>query len=53
MHQPAPLAAASDWLRFYERLWSDRFAALDTLIERQNPGAAPPPAQNEKKGLAK
>lgn len=31
--EPAPLAAANEWLRFYERLWTDQFDALDALLK--------------------
>jgi DNA-binding transcriptional ArsR family regulator len=31
---PAPLAAAHDWLAFYERFWSDRLCALETLVSQ-------------------
>ncbi len=48
--EPSPLAAADDWLRFYERLWTDQFDALDVLLTAQNQAAAPPPAQTVKKG---
>jgi DNA-binding transcriptional ArsR family regulator len=29
---PAPLAAARDWLRFYERFWNERLDALQALL---------------------
>lgn len=29
-----PLASAADWLRFYERFWSDRLDALEDLLTR-------------------
>ena len=29
---PQPLAEADDWLRSYERLWTQRLAALETLL---------------------
>ncbi|HST54298.1 MAG TPA: metalloregulator ArsR/SmtB family transcription factor [Solirubrobacteraceae bacterium] len=29
---PAPLASASDWLRFYERHWTERLDALEELF---------------------
>lgn len=29
---PTPLRAAGDWLRYYERFWSERLDALDDLI---------------------
>ncbi|UEM19284.1 metalloregulator ArsR/SmtB family transcription factor [Skermanella mucosa] len=31
--QPAPLAAAQDWIRFYERFWTGRLDALETLLK--------------------
>jgi DNA-binding transcriptional ArsR family regulator len=30
---PAPLASASAWLRFYEHFWNDRLGALQALLE--------------------
>ncbi|HEY3613294.1 MAG TPA: metalloregulator ArsR/SmtB family transcription factor [Gaiellales bacterium] len=30
--QPAPLASAADWLAFYERFWSERLDALESLF---------------------
>jgi DNA-binding transcriptional ArsR family regulator len=30
--EPAPLASASDWLRFYERHWRERLDALEALF---------------------
>jgi DNA-binding transcriptional ArsR family regulator len=38
--EPAPLAAADGWLRFYERFWSDRFDALDALLREPEGGSA-------------
>jgi DNA-binding transcriptional ArsR family regulator len=32
-----PLASAVDWLRFYERFWSERLDALDTLFADNPP----------------
>jgi DNA-binding transcriptional ArsR family regulator len=29
---PAPLRAAGDWLRYYERFWAERLGALDDLM---------------------
>jgi DNA-binding transcriptional ArsR family regulator len=34
--EPAPLAAASEWLRFYERFWTDQFDALDAMLKAEN-----------------
>ena len=43
--EPAPLLAASDWLRFYERLWSEQFDTLDALLSAE---AEPtPPTLNQ------
>lgn len=30
--EPAPLASASSWLRFYERHWEERLDALEALL---------------------
>jgi DNA-binding transcriptional ArsR family regulator len=40
-----PLSAASDWLRFYEQLWSARLDRLEALLQqdaRRDAAAAPP-----------
>jgi DNA-binding transcriptional ArsR family regulator len=29
---PGPLASASEWLRFYERYWTERLDALEELF---------------------
>lgn len=31
--EAAPLGAADDWLRFYERLWTESFDRLDAVLE--------------------
>lgn len=31
--EPAPLAAADDWLSFYERLWTTQFDTLDAVLK--------------------
>lgn len=33
---PKPLASAHEWLRFYERFWSERLDALEALL--RHPG---------------
>lgn len=38
--EPAPLAAASDWFRFYERLWAEQFDALDAMLKAEDLAAA-------------
>jgi DNA-binding transcriptional ArsR family regulator len=37
----APLAASSEWLRFYERFWTRRLDALDTLLRAEDARRAP------------
>ena len=34
--QPAPLAAADEWLRFYHRLWTEQLDHLDALLESES-----------------
>ena len=34
--QTAPLAAATDWLSFYQALWTDKFDALEALLKPKN-----------------
>jgi len=38
--ETAPLAAASDWLRFYEDLWTEKFDALAALLKAEDAAAA-------------
>jgi len=33
---PAPLAAADKWPRYYERFWSERLDMLETLLRADN-----------------
>ncbi|MFY9609139.1 MAG: metalloregulator ArsR/SmtB family transcription factor [Blastocatellia bacterium] len=40
--EPSPLAAASEWLRFYERFWSERLDALDAVLKAENLAAGRP-----------
>jgi hypothetical protein len=30
--EAAPLASADEWLRFYERFWSEQLNALDAIL---------------------
>src|ERR1700744_3635417 len=34
--QPAPLAAAEQWLRFYEAMWTDKLGALDAMLKAED-----------------
>jgi DNA-binding transcriptional ArsR family regulator len=36
---PAPLAAAETWLRFYEGFWTEQFDALDALLKAEDAAA--------------
>src|SRR5579863_9856085 len=38
--EPAPLAAANGWLRFYERFWTDQLDALDASLRADDAEAA-------------
>jgi DNA-binding transcriptional ArsR family regulator len=42
---PDPLSAAQEWLRFYERFWTDRLDALEALFD---PSADSPDASSDK-----
>ena len=42
-----PLAAATDWLRFYERFWNTRLDRLETLL-RQDAGTHPPSTRSKR-----
>jgi DNA-binding transcriptional ArsR family regulator len=39
--EPAPLRAATDWLGFYEGLWTTKLRALDALLRAEDLAAAP------------
>jgi DNA-binding transcriptional ArsR family regulator len=34
--EPAPLAAADEWLRFYHRLWTEQLDRLDGLLQAED-----------------
>ncbi|MBS9475582.1 ArsR/SmtB family transcription factor [Ancylobacter radicis] len=42
--EPARLAAAHEWLGFYERFWTDRLGTLDALLRAEDAGKATPDA---------
>src|SRR5271166_4229084 len=39
--EPAPLAAAEEWLRYYARFWTERLDALDALLKAEDRAVAP------------
>ncbi|WP_430388742.1 ArsR/SmtB family transcription factor [Dyella sp. 20L07] len=39
---PAPLATADEWLRFYEQFWSRKLDALDALLKAEELAASKP-----------
>lgn len=39
---PGPLASAHDWLRFYERFWTNRLDDLERLLRADDAGRMPP-----------
>jgi DNA-binding transcriptional ArsR family regulator len=47
--QPAPLAAADEWLRFYHRLWTEQLDRLDALLEAEDRRATDKPKGKETK----
>jgi DNA-binding transcriptional ArsR family regulator len=40
--EPAPLAAADDWLRFYEQFWNRKLDALDALLKAEDAAMGKP-----------
>jgi DNA-binding transcriptional ArsR family regulator len=40
--EPAALAQAEAWLRFYERLWTEQLDALETLLKAEDAAVAAP-----------
>jgi DNA-binding transcriptional ArsR family regulator len=45
---PGPLASANEWLRFYERFWTDRLDMLERLLRDED--ARKPQASNSPEG---
>lgn len=43
--RPKPLAAASEWLRFYERFWNENLDALEAALQGEAIGK---PTSNKK-----
>lgn len=44
--EPAALAQADEWLRFYERFWTDRLGALDALLQAEDRTVAVKPSKS-------
>jgi len=47
---PGPLASANEWLRFYERFWTDRLGMLERLLrdeDARKPEASKSPEGDE------
>lgn len=44
---PGPLAAAHEWLAFYERFWTGRLDELDRLLRAEDAAAAPADAPDD------
>jgi DNA-binding transcriptional ArsR family regulator len=38
--EPQPLSAADEWLRFYQRFWTERLELLDGLLRAEDQAAA-------------
>ena len=47
--QPAPLATANEWLRFYERLWKEQLERLDALLKAEDRSASTPQRKGTKR----
>jgi DNA-binding transcriptional ArsR family regulator len=45
--EPAPMAEALQWLRFYERFWSGKLDALAAALAAHTPPASPQGEQHE------
>jgi DNA-binding transcriptional ArsR family regulator len=48
---PQPLAAADDWLRFYERFWTERLDALEAALSEAADENSPPGDSSKETGL--
>jgi DNA-binding transcriptional ArsR family regulator len=40
---PGPLASAHEWLRFYERFWTERLDVLERLLRKEDARQSHPP----------
>ena len=49
----APLRVADEWLRHYERFWTDRLDVLEALLRQDRTGTAPGPEAPPRKPRAR
>ncbi len=45
--EPRPLAGAHEWLRFYERFWTERLDVLERLLREEGSQKTPTPEGDE------
>jgi DNA-binding transcriptional ArsR family regulator len=45
--EAGPLASATEWLRFYEKFWTDRLSVLEGLLRKQEQPASKPRPQGK------
>jgi len=45
--EPRPLAGAHEWLRFYERFWTERLDVLERLLREEDSPKTPTPEGDE------
>jgi DNA-binding transcriptional ArsR family regulator len=45
--EPAALATADEWLRFYHALWTQQFDALEAVLKAQDEAASQPPPKGQ------
>jgi DNA-binding transcriptional ArsR family regulator len=46
----APLAAADEWLRFYERFWNQQLDALEAVLAAEDRAASSPSTKKKGRG---
>jgi hypothetical protein len=44
--EPSALAKADEWLRFYERFWTEKLDALESLLKAENKAYSSSPDNN-------
>ena len=47
--EPMPLAAADEWIRFYEKFWASQLDALDAMLEAEDAAAVRPKKKGKRK----